>query len=727
MCPVAHGDRMPEPVAGGSNHEWWPGQLNLAVLRKHGVTANPMEEDFDYPAEFDTLDLAAVKADLTALMTDSKDFWPADFGHYGGLMIRMAWHSAGTYRVQDGRGGAGTGQQRFAPLNSWPDNGNLDKARRLLWPIKKKYGRKLSWADLIVLAGNVALESMGFQTFGYAGGRTDVYEPDNDVYWGPERTWLGDERYHGDRELENPLAAVQMGLIYVNPEGPNGKPDPLLAAHDIRETFKRMAMNDEETVALIAGGHTFGKTHGAGDPQLVEAEPEGAPIEQLGLGWKNGYNTGKGQDAITSGLEVTWTTTPTRWSNDYFDHLFQYEWELHKSPGGAYQWRPKDGAGEGTVPGPSPDSPRRQPTMLTTDLSLRVDPVYEKISRRFHENPAEFADAFARAWYKLTHRDMGPKDRYHGPEVPAEELLWQDPVPAVDHELVSEADVAELKKQVLATGVSVSDLVWTAWAAASSFRGSDKRGGVNGGRIRLEPQKSWEVNEPGRLATVVTALEGVQQSFNAAQTGGKKVSFADLVVIGGAAAVEKAAQDAGVSVTVPVHPGRTDATQEQTDVESFSWMEPQTEGFRNYLGKGSHLPAEFTLVDKANLLGLSAPQMTVLVGGLRVLGATYQGSSYGVLTDRVGQLTNDFFTNLVDMDVEWHGVGGATATVFEATDASGATRWTGTRNDLVFGSNSELRALTEVYAADDAHEKFVRDFVDAWVQVMDADRFDLHR
>jgi len=724
-CPVAHG-QLPQPVAGGSNHEWWPEQLNLAILRKHPAVANPMGGDFDYRAAFNALDLNAVKADIEQMLTTSQEWWPADFGHYGGLMIRMAWHSAGTYRVQDGRGGAGAGMQRFAPLNSWPDNGNLDKARRLLWPIKQKYGQSISWADLIVLTGNVSLESMGFDTFGFAGGRSDVYEPDQDIYWGPEREWLGDERYTGDRNLDNPLAAVQMGLIYVNPEGPNGRPDPLAAAHDIRETFARMAMNDSETVALIAGGHTFGKTHGAADPNpYVGPEPEGAPIDQQGLGWKNGYNTGKGADAITSGLEVTWTSTPTQWSNGYFDNLFGYEWELTKSPAGAHQWQPKDGGGAGTVPGPAPDSARRVPTMLTTDIALRVDPAYEQVSRHFHDNPAEFADAFARAWFKLTHRDMGPKERYLGPEVPSEDLLWQDPVPAVDHELVTDADIAALKAQVLATGLSVADLVSTAWASAASFRVSDKRGGANGGRIRLEPMRSWEANEPGRLTGVITALEGVQAAFNAAQLGSRRVSFADVVVIGGAAAVEKAARDAGHSVTVPVTPGRTDATQEQTDVESFSWLEPASDGFRNYLGKGTRLPMEYHLVDRANLLDLSAPQLTVLVGGLRVLGANYQGSSYGVLTDRPGTLTNDFFVHLLDMGIEWHAIGEGD-TVFEATDvASAQAKWTGTRNDLVFGSNSELRAVAEVYAMDDAQDKFVRDFVSAWTKVMDLDRYDV--
>jgi catalase-peroxidase len=659
-------------------------------------------------------------------MTDSQDWWPADFGNYGPFMIRMAWHSAGTYRVEDGRGGAGAGMQRFAPLNSWPDNGNLDKARRLLWPVKKKWGRKVSWADLMIFTGNRALETMGLKTFGFAGGRADVWEPDEDVYWGPERTWLGDERYTGDRELEKPLGAVQMGLIYVNPEGPNANPDPVASARDIRETFGRMAMNDEETVALIAGGHTFGKTHGAADPdQYVGAEPEGASLEEQGLGWKQSFGSGKGRDVITSGLEVTWTSTPTQWSNGFFDNLFGYEWELTQSPAGAHQWQPKDGAGANTVPDPQDGSLSRPPTMLTTDLALRFDPVYEPISRRFHENPAEFADAFARAWYKLTHRDMGPIQRYLGPLVPQEELLWQDPVPAVDHELVDAADVAALKQKILDSGLTVSQLVFTAWAAAASFRISDKRGGANGGRIRLEPQRGWEVNDPELLTQVIRTLEGIQSDFNGSATGGKKVSFADLVVLGGVAAVEKAAKDAGHAVEVPFTPGRTDATQEQTDVESFSQMEPTADGFRNYRGKGHRLPGEYLLVDRANLLNLSAPEMTVLVGGLRVLGANTGQSTAGMLTDKPGTLTNDFFTNLLDMGTVWNSVAGDDD-AFEARDrASGEVTWTGSRVDLVFGSNSELRAVAEVYASDDAQAKFVHDFVAAWDKVMNLDRYDL--
>jgi catalase-peroxidase len=660
------------------------------------------------------------------VLTDSQDWWPADFGNYGPFMIRMAWHSAGTYRVEDGRGGAGAGMQRFAPLNSWPDNGNLDKARRLLWPVKKKWGRKVSWADLMIFTGNRALETMGLKTFGFAGGRADVWEPDEDVYWGPERTWLGDERYTGDRELEKPLGAVQMGLIYVNPEGPNANPDPVASARDIRETFGRMAMNDEETVALIAGGHTFGKTHGAADPdQYVGAEPEGASLEEQGLGWKQSFGSGKGRDVITSGLEVTWTSTPTQWSNGFFDNLFGYEWELTQSPAGAHQWQPKDGAGANTVPDPQDGSLSRPPTMLTTDLALRFDPVYEPISRRFHENPAEFADAFARAWYKLTHRDMGPIQRYLGPLVPQEELLWQDPVPAVDHELVDAADVAALKQKILDSGLTVSQLVFTAWAAAASFRISDKRGGANGGRIRLEPQRGWEVNDPELLTQVIRTLEGIQSDFNGSATGGKKVSFADLVVLGGVAAVEKAAKDAGHAVEVPFTPGRTDATQEQTDVESFSQMEPTADGFRNYRGKGHRLPGEYLLVDRANLLNLSAPEMTVLVGGLRVLGANTGQSTAGMLTDKPGTLTNDFFTNLLDMGTVWNSVAGDDD-AFEARDrASGEVTWTGSRVDLVFGSNSELRAVAEVYASDDAQAKFVHDFVAAWDKVMNLDRYDL--
>jgi catalase-peroxidase len=671
-----------------------------------------------------TLDLPAVKRDIAEVLTTSQDWWPADFGHYGGLIIRMAWHGAGTYRIHDGRGGAGSGQQRFAPLNSWPDNANLDKARRLLWPVKKKYGRKISWADLMILAGNVALESMGFKTFGFGGGRVDVWEPDADVYWGPETTWLDDQRYHGDRQLEEPYAAVQMGLIYVNPEGPNGTPDPLAAARDIRETFRRMAMNDEETVALIAGGHTFGKTHGASPDSAVGADPEAAPIEQQGLGWKNTYRTGKGDDANTSGIEVIWTHTPTTWDNSFFQILFGYEWELTRSPAGHYQWKPKGDGGAGTVPDPHDPSKRRGPTMLTTDLSLRFDPIYEPISRRFMENLDEFADAFARAWFKLTHRDMGPKVRYLGPEVPSEDLIWQDPVPAVDHELVDAADVAALKRQVLASGLSVSQLVSAAWAAASSFRGSDKRGGANGARIRLEPQREWEVNNPDQLATVLRTLEGIQNSFNAAQAGGKKISLADLIVLAGGAGVEQAAGNAGFDVEVPFTPGRTDSSQDQTDVESFANLEPRADGFRNYLGKDNQLPAEYLLIDKANLLTLSAPQMTVLIGGLRVLGANYDGSKLGVFTATPGSLTNDFFVNLLDMGTTWQPTS-EDANTFEGRDATGGVMWTGSRVDLIFGSNSELRALAEVYASDDAKEKFVNDFVAAWEKVMNLDRFDL--
>lgn len=726
-CPVVHGEaRMPYPTQGGGNRGWWPERLNLRILAKNPAVADPMGADFDYAKAFESLDLAAVKQDIAALLTDSQDWWPADFGHYGPFMVRMAWHAAGTYRVTDGRGGAGTGQQRFAPLNSWPDNANLDKARRLLWPVKKKYGQNLSWADLLVLAGNVALESMGFETFGFAGGRADVWEPDEDVYWGPETEWLGDRRYTGDRELENPLAAVQMGLIYVNPEGPNGEPDPLAAARDIRETFGRMAMNDEETVALIAGGHTFGKTHGAANPdEHVGMEPEGAGFEEVGLGWKNSFGTGSGADTITSGIEVTWTTQPAAWTNDYFRHLFEYEWELTKSPAGAWQWTPKDGAGAGTVPAAHDPEGRIAPGMLTTDLALRMDPIYEPISRRFYENPAEFADAFARAWFKLTHRDMGPIQRYLGPEVPSEVLLWQDPVPAVDHPLVDDADVAALKEQVLATGLPVSALVKAAWASAASFRGSDKRGGANGGRIRLQPMAGWEVNDPDELAGVIRALETIKDAFDATAPGGKKVSFADLVVIAGAAAVEKAARDAGHEVIVPVTVGRTDATQEMTDVESFAWLEPKADGFRNWQGKEVRLGAEHLLVDRANLLTLSAPEMTVLVGGLRVLGATAAGSTHGVLTERVGALSNDFFVHLLDLGTAWSSTA-EDESAFEGRDrATGEVRWTGTRADLVFASNSELRALAEVYASDDAAEKFVHDFVAAWTKVMDLDRFDL--
>ncbi|MFE7941001.1 catalase/peroxidase HPI [Streptomyces griseoincarnatus] len=721
-CPVAH-DRAPHPTQGGGNRQWWPDRLNLKILAKNPPAANPLGEDFDYAAAFTSLDLAAVKRDIAEVLTTSQDWWPADFGHYGPLIVRMAWHSAGTYRISDGRGGAGAGQQRFAPLNSWPDNANLDKARRLLWPVKKKYGQSLSWADLLILSGNVALESMGFEPFGFGGGREDVWEPEEDVYWGPETTWLDDRRYSGDRELENPLGAVQMGLIYVNPEGPNGNPDPIAAARDIRETFRRMAMNDEETVALIAGGHTFGKTHGAGPADHVGDDPEAASLEEQGLGWRNTYRTGRGGDAITSGLEVTWTATPTRWSNGFFKNLFEYEYELTESPAGAKQWVAKNA--EAIIPDAHDPSKTHLPTMLTTDLALRFDPIYEPISRRFYENPQEFADAFARAWYKLTHRDMGPKSLYLGPEVPEETLLWQDPLPERAYELIDTADIAHLKERVLATGVSVSDLVSTAWAAASSFRGSDKRGGANGGRIRLEPQRGWEANDPDRLAGVVRALEGVQEAFNAQQTGGKRVSFADLVVLGGVAAVEKAAKDAGFDVEVPFTPGRVDATQEQTDVESFAALEPTADGFRNYLGKGNRLRAEYLLVDKANLLTLSAPEMTVLVGGLRALGATHQQSSQGVLTGTPGVLTNDFFVNLLDLGITWKSTS-EDQTAFEGRDAAtGEVRWTGSRADLVFGSNSELRALAEVYASDDAKERFVRDFVKAWDKVMNLDRFDL--
>ncbi|GAA3865636.1 catalase/peroxidase HPI [Streptomyces lacrimifluminis] len=722
-CPVAH-TRAPHPTQGGGNRQWWPEQLNLKILAKNPAVSNPLGEEFDYAAAFQTLDLPAVKQDIAAVLTDSKDWWPADFGHYGPFMIRMAWHSAGTYRISDGRGGAGAGQQRFAPLNSWPDNGNLDKARRLLWPVKKKYGQNLSWADLMILAGNVALESMGFETFGFGGGRADVWEPDEDVYWGPEKVWLDDERYTGDRELEEPLGAVQMGLIYVNPEGPNGNPDPLAAARDIRETFRRMAMNDEETVALIAGGHTFGKTHGNGPADAVGPDPEAAPIEQQGFGWKSTHGSGKGGDAITSGLEVTWTSTPTQWSNGFFKNLFEYDYELTHSPAGAQQWVAKDGAGAGTIPDAHDASKSKPPMMLTTDLSLRFDPAYAEISRRFYENPDQFADAFARAWYKLTHRDLGPVVRYLGPEVPSETLLWQDPLPAVTHELVDAADVSALKAQILATGLTVSQLVSTTWAAASSFRGSDKRGGANGARIRLQPQAAWEVNSPDELATVLRTLEGVQESFNAGQSGGKQVSLADVIVLAGAAGVEKAAKDAGYDIEVPFTPGRVDATQEQTDVESFAALEPTADGFRNYLGKGNRLPAEFLLLDKANLLNLSAPELTVLVGGLRVLGANHQGSSHGVFTDTPGKLTNDFFVNLLELGTEWTATSEDQNT-FEGRDASGQVKWTGTRADLVFGSNSELRAIAEVYASDDAKEKFVKDFVKAWVKVSNADRFDL--
>jgi catalase-peroxidase len=717
-CPVA----LPHPTAGDANRTWWPERLNLKVLAKNPDVANPLGADFDYAAAFSALDLAAVKADIAEVLTDSQDWWPADFGNYGPLMIRMAWHSAGTYRVWDGRGGAGAGQQRFAPLNSWPDNGNLDKARRLLWPIKSKYGQSLSWADLMVLAGNVALETMGFQTFGFGGGREDVWEPDDDVYWGPETEWLGDERYTGERDLEKPLAAVQMGLIYVNPEGPNGTPDPLAAARDIRETFARMAMNDEETVALIAGGHSFGKTHGAADAdEYVGAEPEGASIEQQGLGWKNSFGTGAGPDAITSGLEVTWTRTPAQFSNDFFEILFGNEWELSASPAGAHQWVAKDA--EAIIPD-AHGGENRLPTMLTTDLSLRVDPIYEPISRRFKDNPEEFADAFARAWFKLTHRDMGPVVRYLGPEVPSEVLIWQDPLPEPEGAVVDADGVTDLKARIEATGLSVTDLIATAWASAASFRGSDKRGGANGARVRLEPQTGWEVNNPGELRRVLGVLEGVQVEFNAARTDGTQVSLADVIVLAGGVGLEQAARAAGQDVEVPFTPGRVDATAEQTDVESFDWMEPRADGFRNYLGKGNKLPAEYLLVDRANLLTLSAPEMTVLVGGLRVLGATFDRSLLGVLTDAPGTLTNDFFVNLLDGSVTWTSVDAENG-IFEGRTASGDVRWTGSRADLVFGSNSELRALAEVYASDDAKVKFVQDFVSAWVKVMELDRFDV--
>jgi catalase-peroxidase len=716
----------PTTSRGTSNRDWWPNQLRLDILHQHSAKSNPMGGDFNYAEEFKSLDLAAVKKDLAALMTHSQEWWPADFGHYGPLFIRMAWHSAGTYRTGDGRGGGGRGQQRFAPLNSWPDNVNLDKARRLLWPIKQKYGRKISWADLMILAGNVALETMGFKTFGFGGGREDVWEPDQDVYWGAEKDWLAAEkRYSGERDLENPLAAVQMGLIYVNPEGPDGNPDPVAAARDVRETFARMAMNDEETVALIAGGHTFGKCHGAGPADHVGPDPEAADLEEQGLGWKSSHGTGKGGDTITSGLEVTWTTTPTRWSNNFFWNLFGYEWELTKSPAGAHQWVPKNGAGAGTVPDAHDPTKRRPPTMLTTDLSLRFDPAYEKISRRFYENPDEFQEAFARAWFKLTHRDMGPRARYLGPEVPAEELIWQDPIPAVDHELIDDRDVAALKAKVLASGLSVSQLVSTAWASASTFRGSDKRGGANGARIRLAPQKDWEVNQPEQLAKVLETLEGIQSEFNGAQSGGKKVSLADLIVLGGCAAIEQAAKLAGTQTTVPFTPGRMDASQEQTDVESFAVLEPAADGFRNYQkARFSVLPEEL-LIDKAQLLTLTAPEMTVLIGGMRVLNTNVGQSKHGVFTKRPEVLSNDFFVNLLDMGTEWKAVSGAKE-VFEGRDRkTGEPKWTGTRVDLVFGSNSQLRALAEVYGSSDGEEKFVQDFVAAWAKVMNLDRFDL--
>ncbi len=725
-CPFTTGAHIQAAGGGTRNQDWWPNQLRLSILRQNSSLSNPMDDSFDYAEEFKKLDLAAVKRDLYQLMTTSQDWWPADFGHYGPFFIRMAWHSAGTYRISDGRGGAGAGTQRFAPLNSWPDNANLDKARRLLWPVKKKYGRSISWADLMILAGNCALESMGFKTFGFGGGREDVWEPQEDVYWGSETAWLGDKRYTGDRDLENPLAAVQMGLIYVNPEGPNGVPDPLAAARDIRETFGRMAMNDEETVALIAGGHTFGKTHGAADPsKYVGREPAAANIADQGLGWVNSYGTGNGDDTITSGLEGIWTTTPTKWSNNFFENLFGYEWELTKSPAGAHQWTPKGGAGAGTVPDPHDSSKSHAPTMLTTDLALREDPAYEKISRHFYNHPDDFADAFARAWFKLTHRDMGPRARYLGPEVPQEELIWQDPVPAVNHPLIDNHDIDNLKKTILSSGLSVSQLVVAAWASASTFRGSDKRGGANGSRIRLAPQRDWEVNNPAQLATTLHALQKIQHDFNSAHLGGKQVSLADLIVLGGAAAIEQAATNAGHSITVPFTPGRTDASQDQTDVESFAVLEPAADGFRNFLRAGHTVPAEEMLVDKAQLLTLTVPEMTVLVGGMRALGANYDGSKHGVFTQRPQALTNDYFINLLDPSTKWSPTTESEA-LFEGRDrASNNLRWTATRVDLIFGSNSELRAVAEVYGCEDAQHKFILDFVAAWAKVMNLDRFDL--
>src|ERR1700688_4325701 len=724
-CPFAGDARKHTTAVSPTNADWWPSQLNLKILHQRSPKSNPMDKKFNYREEFKSLDLNAVIKDLHTLMTDSQDWWPADFGHYGPLFIRMAWHSAGTYRIGDGRGGAGNGAQRFAPLNSWPDNVNLDKARRLLWPIKQKYGRKISWADLMILAGNVALESMGCKTFGFGGGREDVWEPEEDIFWGPEGKWLADERYSGDRDLQHPLAAVQMGLIYVNPEGPNGKPDPVAAARDIRETFARMAMNDEETVALIAGGHTFGKTHGAGDAKLVGAEPEAAGIEEQGLGWKSKFGTGKGGDAIGSGLEVIWSAMPTKWSSNFFWNLFGYDWELTKSPAGAHQWKPKGGAGAGSVPDAHDASKRHLPSMLTTDLALRFDPAYEKISRRFMENPDQLADAFARAWFKLTHRDMGPRARYLGPEVPAEELIWQDPIPAVNHDLIGEQDIAALKGKILASGLSVSQLVSVAWASASTFRGSDKRGGADGARIRLAPQKDWEVNQPAHLAKVLDTVTGIQSEFNSAQSGGKKVSLADLIVLAGCAGVEQAAKNAGHAVTVPFAPGRMDASQAQTDVDAFAVLEPIADGFRNYLKGKFSVSAEALLVDKAQLLTLSAPEMTVLVGGLRVLNANYGQTQHGVFTKRPATLTNDFFVNLLDMGTEWTAVSDA-QDVFEGRDrATGELKWTGSRVDLIFGSHAQLRALAEVYGSSDAQEKFVHDFVAAWDKVMNLDRFDL--
>ncbi|GAA4431783.1 catalase/peroxidase HPI [Ravibacter arvi] len=726
-CPFHNGTLKKASVSdnGTQNNSWWPNRLKLDILRQNSSLSDPMGEDFDYAREFNSLDLQAVKNDLRAVMTDSQDWWPADFGHYGPFFIRMAWHAAGTYRIADGRGGAGTGQQRFAPLNSWPDNVSLDKARRLIWPVKQKYGRKISWADLIVLTGNVALESMGFKTFGFAGGRADVWEPETDVYWGSETTWLGDERYTGDRDLENPLAAVQMGLIYVNPEGPNGNPDPLASARDIRETFKRMAMDDEETVALIAGGHTFGKTHGAAPASHVGPDPEAAGIEEQGLGWRNSYGTGNAGDTITSGLEVTWTSTPTRWSNNFFWNLFGYDWELTKSPAGAHQWIPTNGAGANSVPDAHDKSKRHAPTMLTSDIALKTDPEYEKIARRFYENPDLFEEAFARAWFKLTHRDMGPRSRYLGPEVPAEELIWQDPVPAVNHPLVDDHDVAGLKAAILASGLTVSELVSTAWASASTFRGSDKRGGANGARIRFEPQRSWAVNQPAQLEKVLDRLEGIRETFNASQSGGKKISLADFIVLAGSAAVEKAVKDAGQEVTVPFTPGRTDASMEQTDIESFQVLEPIADGFRNYLKTKYTVATEALLIDKAQLLTLTVPEMTVLVGGMRALNTNFDGTSHGVFTQRPGVLTNDFFTNLLDMRTVWKAIDD-TQELFQGTDrTTGENKWTATRVDLIFGSNSELRALAEVYGSADAKQKFAADFAKAWTKVMNLDRFDL--
>ncbi len=725
-CPFLGGQLKQSAGSGQTNRDWWPDALNVNILRQHSNLSNPMGEDFNYAEEFKKLDLEALKKDLTELMTDSKDWWPADFGHYGPFFIRMTWHAAGTYRIADGRGGGGTGAQRFAPLNSWPDNGNLDKARLLLWPIKQKYGNKISWADLLILTGNVALESMGFKTFGFGGGRADIWEAEQDIYWGAEGEWLDDKRYTGSRELENPLGAVQMGLIYVNPEGPNGNPDPVAAAHDIRETFGRMAMNDEETVALIAGGHTFGKTHGAGNPEeFVGPEPEGASMEQQNLGWKNTMGSGHSENTITSGLEGIWTQKPTEWSNLYFDNLFKYDWELFKSPAGAYQWRPKNDGGAGTVPDAHIEGKTHQPTMLTTDLSLRMDPAYEKISRRFYENPDEFADAFARAWFKLTHRDMGPKALYLGSEVPSEELIWQDPLPAVEHDVVNDADVAHLKGEIAASGLSVSELVSTAWASASTYRGSDKRGGANGARVRLAPQRFWEANNPTQLGKVIDTLEGIQKSFNDAQSGNKAVSIADLIVLGGAVGIEIAAKAAGKEVTVPFAAGRADATDEQTDVASFEWLRPNADGFRNYQNRRFNVKAEEMLIDKAQLLGLTAPEMTALVGGMRVMDTNWDGSKYGVLTNRPGQLTNDFFVNLMDYNTEWKSLDPGQH-AFEGKDRnSGEVKWTGTRADLVFGSNSELRAIAQVYAQDDNHDRFINDFVAAWNKVMNADRFDL--